>query len=79
MSYTYLATAFKNGEPLAAFHLKHELESWCQREIDEGYPSGGWLALYRIRSYTWERTSKVVELDILERDGRVVVLTEVTP
>jgi len=51
------------AQPLASFHLKHELERWCQREIDEGYPSGGWLALYRIRSYPWERTSNITELE----------------
>ena len=74
MSYTYVATSFKNGIPLAAFHRKHELEGWCQREINEDYPSGGWLALYRVRSYP----CKVVELASVIQDGRVELIEVVS-
>lgn len=68
MSYTYLATSVKDGEPLAAFPRLHELERWCTLEANAGYPLGGWLSLYRIRSAPWSRPSRVVELEYVHED-----------
>lgn len=50
MSYTYMALSFRDGKPIAVYTRKYELRNWCRWEEKEGYPSGGWLALYRIRN-----------------------------
>lgn len=71
MSYTYLAID-PDGVPVVAFHQKHELARWCQREIDEGFPSGGWASLYRTRSYPWADENGVVEL-LYDREIRALI------
>lgn len=67
--YIYLATSFKDGEPIAAFVRKYELADWCRNEAKRGYPSGGWLSLYRLRTVTWEHRFDRVELEYVFADG----------
>lgn len=49
MSYIYLATSVQNGEPIAAYTRKYELRNWCRWEEKNGFPTGGWMGLYRMR------------------------------
>ncbi len=65
MSYTYMAMSAQDGLPLAVTHRKHDLAYWLRRERDKGYPSGGWMSIYRVRFQFWDDEIKLTELELV--------------